>query len=217
MGNQQYRRAVVARLLAQLRKHPCAILRIQIPGRLVGQHELRAMDQRSRQRHALLLTPGQLGGQTRFTSTKPQRLEQCARPIRRVAIAQPQELERERRVLEDREIRKKMKRLKYESHGATAKHGTAIIVQIGNDDAIEDHRSAIGPIEARDNVQESRFADPGFAGDGDAFPGDNVQIHAGEKDTLCGGAIGLPEVSNGQHRRTIPGFPPGRKMRRFVN
>ena len=60
--------------------------------------------------------------------------------------------------------------------------------------------AAVGPIEARDQVQQRALAAAGFAGQRDALACRDAQVHPAQYgDVLAGGTIGLGQIANAQH------------------
>src|SRR5687768_5222389 len=69
MRGQYRRRAFFLGLLSEELQHLPRVLGVEIPGRLVGQHELRLADQRTRDRYALQLAAGKLARRAGFAPT----------------------------------------------------------------------------------------------------------------------------------------------------
>ena len=62
-----------------------------------------------------------------------------------------------------------MERLEHEAEVASAPQRHGVVVAEIHGGAVEAHRAAIGPVEARDDVEEGGFAGAGLADDGDPF------------------------------------------------
>ena len=136
----------------QLELHLLAELQVERAQRLVEQEHLRAVDQRARERHALLLTAGQLARLALVEPFEPDDAEQLARPSLELILRHLLPAEPERDVLEDVQVRKERVALKDGVHlalvGRHARDGLA-----GDLD-----RPAVGLLEAADHPQRGRLA-----------------------------------------------------------
>jgi len=84
-----------------------------------------------------------------------------------------------------------VKGLKHESNARAAPACERIIIKSGEIDILEQHPSAVGPIQSRDDVQESRFAAAGLAHDGKELAGGEIEREIIEY--RCVRAIALAE------------------------
>src|ERR1700722_17129067 len=107
-----------------------------------------------------------------------------------------------------------MKGLKDEPDGPAPQQGDGVIVQGGQIRAVEQHSPRIRPIESRQQIEQRRLADAGFAHDGEVLALPQLEIEADEK----GGAIrriGLAEILEPQNGRIgqspggVGNSPPG--------
>ena len=69
--------------LAEQVEHNALVAFVEIAGRFVGQHQFRAVDQRPRDAHTLLLAPGQLGGQMMGTLLQSHPFKRGPSPVPR--------------------------------------------------------------------------------------------------------------------------------------
>ena len=60
-----------------------------------------------------------------------------------------------------------MKGLKHEADGAAAQQRDGVVVQSREIHAVEQHAAGVGAIEAGQQIEQRRFADAGFAHDGE--------------------------------------------------
>src|SRR5262249_21559518 len=89
----------------ELAAHAVAQLGVEIGKRLVEQKKLRLHHQRARQREALLLAAGKLGGVAIDQLIERDRVEHAHHPLADLLLGQPAHLEWERRVLEHVHVR----------------------------------------------------------------------------------------------------------------
>ena len=84
---------------------PTVVAGVEVSGRLVGEQDQRAVDERARDRHALLLTAGQLGREVLGLLGEADEVEDL-RHLRAHDVLRPADhLERERDVLVHRLVR----------------------------------------------------------------------------------------------------------------
>jgi hypothetical protein len=99
-------------------EHSRARLLVEIPGRLVCEHEGGIVHERARNREALLLTAGQRRGEAARRIGEAEPSEQLAGTRRRLdAVAR--ESRRQEDVLDPRQLRQQVKRLEDETDVAT--------------------------------------------------------------------------------------------------
>ena len=90
-----------------------------------------------------------------------------------------------------------MKCLEHESDGAAPKERTLIIAERGQIPAVQQYPAGVGLIETREEIQQRRLADPGFAHDGDISAGSELEIQLLEQRPA--GPVALPEILEPQY------------------
>jgi hypothetical protein len=102
------------------------ILRIQVAGRLVGEHELRMAHERARDRDALQLPAGELARRAVLPAGEAHRGEHAAGL--RLVFDSPQK-QRQPDVLLHRELRQHVERLEHEAE-VVARDGKGVVAQV---------------------------------------------------------------------------------------
>ena len=150
MRHQQHGPAFVGDR-AQQREDDLARLGVEVPGWLVGEDELRVVDQRPRNRQPLLFATRRTVGSRSAASTRPSRFT-SSRP-RRSAGPRPFSPCRQEDVLETRQLRQQVERLEDEPDPvATERRQLSLGCPIEPHPA-HLHDSAVGPVEAADDIQ----------------------------------------------------------------
>src|SRR5580700_1335977 len=90
-------------------------MRIEISGRLVGQHQARTLNHRSRYRHPLLLATGKFRRPAMKLVLEPDHLENLLGPLPRLAFGHARDQRRHHHVFERVEIGQQIMKLKYET------------------------------------------------------------------------------------------------------
>src|SRR5260370_5139696 len=141
---------------------------IEIAGGLVGHDQLRLIDQRARDGHALLLAAGKLRGQMRQAISQADAL-QGLRRLRLVRDAV--KILREHHVFESGEIRHKMELLENETDFLGAVANELIFAEFREIDAIDDDASRSKRIQAAENIDQRCFAGAGGTHESNPFGG----------------------------------------------
>ena len=142
-------------------------LRIQVAGRLVGQKQIRLVDQRPRNRDALLLAAGQLGRRVTHAIRQAdcfERLPPEAANRRALGIQQ-----RQFDVLERARPRQQMKRLEDEADVGISEAGLLGLAQGRHVPPFEQVPAGRRDIEEAENIHERRLAGARRANDREEF------------------------------------------------
>ena len=144
--------------------------RVEIAGRLVGQQEAGIVDQRARDRDALLLAAGELAGRVALAVAESEQVQRRARPLgpRRGAGRPGGGVEqRQRDVLERARAREQVEALEDEADALAAEARAIRLVEPGDVDALEEVAAAGRPVEAAEDRHQRRLARARGAHDGD--------------------------------------------------
>jgi hypothetical protein len=134
---------------------------VQVAGRLVGQDQRRVGDNGARNRHALLLSTGELPGIVAQAVAQTDQLQRCGRVVQPLLLLQVGELERQLHVLKRRQHRNQIELLKDEAHVLVAPVGDLAVVELSQVVAQHAYLAAGSLIHRRDQVQQRGFAGPG--------------------------------------------------------
>ena len=175
--------------------------RIEIAGRLVGEHDLRPCDERARDADALLLAAGHLRGVMRQALAEPDPLEDAAGHRLALGLGHTAEHERHGHVLDGIEVRHQIVGLEHEAEMALPERGQFPLVQIGDDHAADAHAAARGLFHAGELVEQGGLAGAGFAVDAADLPARDAQVDAFERHHgLVRDRILLAQVPHFDHR-----------------
>src|SRR5918992_2014951 len=156
VGHDGHRHSV-ARQVPHHVEHLPDHLRVQGGRGLVEEHELGLHRQRAGDRHALLLTAGEVCREGVSLLGHPDALEQALRPLTRLGLRQPLHLDRgHRQVLHDRLVREQVELL--EDHADLRPHLVDGLAGLGDRLAVEPHVPLVDPLEAVDTAQHRRLA-----------------------------------------------------------
>ena len=148
--------------LAEQVEHNALVAFVEIAGRFVGQHQFRAVDQRPRDAHTLLLAPGQLGGQMMGTLLQSHPFKRghrlCLIDHRMIVLS-------DHHVLHRRQMRHQMELLEHQADHVLAHVGQLRGVQVLQSPPFQRHRTAAGRIQTPDDVHQRGFAGTGRADD----------------------------------------------------
>jgi hypothetical protein len=136
----------------QLGAHLDAQERVERRQRLVEQQHARLGDERARQRHALLLAAGELAGLALGQVAHGDALQQVARALLALGLADAFHLEAEGHVVGGREVREQREAL--EHHGRAARGGG----QVGDVAVVQQDVAAGDRLVARDHAQRGALA-----------------------------------------------------------
>ena len=165
------RSALLVQLTEQV-EHDLLIPLIEIAGRLVGENQLRAVDERAGDAHALLLTAGQLAGQVMRTLLQPHSFQRFHRLL---LIDYRMVVLRHHHVLHRRQMRHEVKLLEHESDHVLAHIGELAGVQILQSPAFKHDGTLRRRIHAADHVHQRGFAGTGRADNRQPLPLRNGQ------------------------------------------
>jgi hypothetical protein len=93
-----------------------------------------------------------------------------------------------------------VERLEHEAHVATAPERQRIVVAEVERRAVVDDHARIGPVEARDDIEQRGFARTRFAHDGDPFAVGDLEVYGVEQRRA--GPEGLGEAADLEQLRT---------------
>ena len=96
---------------------------VEVAGRLVGEQQVRAHDEGAGDRHALLLTAGELAGAMVQAVRQTDRLEHVAGPLARLLVGDSADQRGHHRVLERGELTEEVMELEDEADGLVAEAG----------------------------------------------------------------------------------------------
>src|SRR2546430_2025920 len=188
--------------------------RVEVSGGLVGEDHRRVVQERSRDRDALLLAAGELARPMMDAVAETDLLERRERALSpRVPIAAVDE--RQLDVLDRVQPREQVVRLKDESDVLVADPSELVVGQLADVLAREHVGAAVGDVEAAENVHECRLPRPRRTHDRDELRGPDIEIHPAQRvhrdlppDAVrLGDATKLDDALD--HRPTItPGPPP---------
>src|ERR1700689_1640744 len=165
-------------LRAQQGKYLRRAARVEVSGRLVRQHQTRPVHQGASDRHALNLAAGEFSGMTTRQRFDSHRTQHVVGALAALGFADAEQIERQRDILFDREIRQNMKGLKHKADGAPAQQRYLVIAQGSEVDALEQHAAAVGSIESGQQIEQRRLADAGLTHHRKVFPRSNRKIDA---------------------------------------
>ena len=184
---------------AQQLEHLGGAVRVQVAGRLVGEHEPRTVDERARDRDALQLAARQLARTARRAVPEADRAQHLRHARFAAAVERAVQGERQRDVLCDVEVRQDVKGLEDEPHPAPAQLGERIVVEPRELDPVERDRAGVRAIEPGHEVEKRRLADPGFAAHRNVLARGELEIDVREDGAGAGAGVGLGEAADGEH------------------
>ncbi len=179
--------------LAQKRKNGFGAFRIEIAGRLIGEHDFRFADDGARERDALLLAAGKLRRLVIQAALEAQQVGDDFEAVRIETISV--DVLGERDVVIGVESGQKIEALKYEADFVAAQKGSGGIAHGGKVVAIEQHASARGLRETAHHVEHGGFSAAGRSHDGKKFAGHHFHVDSAEgRGFHFSGTVGLPEI-----------------------
>src|SRR5580765_3404785 len=144
--------------LLEERQHFGSRLAVEVAGRLVGDDPLRIGDERARDRHALLLATGELGGEVLRAVGETDQAQRSGHVLASLAAGERSQGERELHVLERGQHRHQVVELEYEADRGGAPVGEVGLRQPGDVDAVDEDRARIGFVDAGEQVEKRRLA-----------------------------------------------------------
>jgi len=106
------------------------------------------------------------------------RHQHVARAPAALGFSDAQQVQGKRYILLDRQIGQNMEGLEDKADGTAPQQRRGVVVQRGKIDAFENHASAIGCIEARQQIEQRRLADAGLAHDGQILAAAKFELDA---------------------------------------
>jgi len=133
---------------------------VEIARWLVGEQDLRLIDERSRDRHALLLSSGKLAGKMSRAVRESDRGQGPFRALAHVPAraAMPAIEHRQLDIFECGRAREEIETLKNETELFVAKVGEFVAVELRNIDSVEQVNAAGRPVETAKRIHEGRFS-----------------------------------------------------------
>ena len=165
MGDHDDRGALVMQLAEQV-EDDLLVLLVQVAGGLIGENQLRVVDQRTRDAHALLLAAGQLARQMVSAVLQTdllQRLKGLLLVDDRMVVL------RDHHVLDGRQVRHQIELLEHQADQVLAHVGELAGVQILQLAALQRNGALARRVHAADHVHQRRLAGTRRADDGQPF------------------------------------------------
>ena len=158
MRRDDHRRAVLGGKPGEQVDHVGPGLRVEVAGRLVGEHDPGLDDERTRDRDALLLAAGELARQVTGAVGEPDLGEQRLRALAQLVALDPGRREPELDVLERRQRRDQVELLEDEAEGAQPQLCEIVVAQLREVAALEEDAAAGRPVERAQQLQQRRLA-----------------------------------------------------------
>ena len=178
--HEQQRRPLISQFCQNIHNLRTAAA-IKISRRFVRQNDGRVVDERTRNRHTLLLSAGKLV-RIRLHLIQQTNFAQHFRRTRQTLLLRHARVtQRERHVFRHGVGGKEVEGLEDIPEGLEAQAGFCLVGEVANVLTVEGIVSFGQIIEQTDDVEQRRLAAAGFAGDGDKFALLNVQADAGQR------------------------------------
>jgi hypothetical protein len=143
---------------AQQAEHLGPRPRVEVAGRLVGEHDRRAARERTGDRHALLLAAGELVGPVVEPVAETDGVDDGVVPLG-VGLA-PRDRQRQQDVLLRGQGRHQVERLEHEADLVAAQPGQLLVLEPGQLGVADEHRAGRRRVQRRATVHERRLARP---------------------------------------------------------
>ena len=147
---------------AQQREHAIGGIAVEVAGRFIGEHQRRAVHQRARDRDPLRFTPGEHLHRIVGPPAQADRLEHRQRARPRLGARHLEQLQRQRDVLQQRQLRQQVEGLEHEADAPAPQRGERVVAKRGEVDAVEQYAAAVGPVEPCHHVEQRRLAGARF-------------------------------------------------------
>ncbi len=157
-----------------------AVLRVEVPRRLVGQQDERIVGQSSRNRHPLALAAAELGGMVREAVPQAHHVRQLVGPLQALPLVPTLVVHRDLDVLDDVELLDQVERLEDESDAGPADEGQLVVVQLRDVVAAQDVATFARPIETTQDIQQRGLARAAGTHDRDVLARLDAQVDAAE-------------------------------------
>ena len=176
---------------------------VEVPGRLVGEDHRRVVQQRARDRDALLLAARELRWPVVDPIAEPDGIERGDRPLAS-ALAVAAVDERQLDVLDRVEPRQQIERLEDEADVLVADRRELVVRELPDVLAGEDVFAAVGDVETAEDVHERRLARPRGAHDRHELALVDVEVDTAEgvHDVVLAHAVRLGDTAELDDRRT---------------
>ncbi len=178
MRGDQRGHALAAREFIERLEHELRRVGIEIPGRLVGQHDRRLIDQRARDGDALLLAAGELRGLVVNAVLEAERNEQALRLRACAAPMRAGDHRRQGHVVERIELGQEMMKLVDETDLRAAQLGAFAVSKLPGGDAGDEHLPIAWPLKQAGRMQQGGFARAGRPDEADDLPRVQFKVHA---------------------------------------
>jgi hypothetical protein len=207
VGGHDHRHALGLELAEQV-QDLADQLRVQRAGHLVEQHQPRRRDQRPRDRHALLLTTGELVRVRVGPRRQPDALEHRPGEVVGVAARHPVDQPgRQGDVVEHAHVREQVEGLEHHPHPCP--DGVGVLPWVGDVLAVEQDDAVVDVLQEVDGPQEGGLARPGRPDQDDAPVRVHVEVDAVQHDVraerLAHALHPQERLSRGQGREQSPG------------
>src|SRR5207249_6712591 len=173
---------------------------VEVPRRLVRENHRGIVEQRPRDRDALLLSTGELAGAVPHPIAEAD-LSKRGEGARAVIVAIAAVHEWQLDVLDGVEAREEVARLEDEADVLVSDRGELVVGQLADVLAGQLVGAGVGDIEAAQHVHQRRLARAGRAHDRDELTGVDVEVDAGEGVDLdlLADAVGLGDAAQVHH------------------
>ena len=178
--HEQQRRPLISQFCQNIHNLRTAAA-IKISRRFVRQNDGRVVDERTRNRHTLLLSAGKLVRIRLHLIQQTDFAQHFRRTRQTLLLRHARVTQRERHVFRHGVGGKEVEGLEDIPEGLKAQAGFCLVGEVANVLTVEGIVSFGQIIEQTDDVEQRCFAAAGFAGDGDKFALLNVQADAGQR------------------------------------
>ena len=178
--HEQQRRPLISQFCQNIHNLRTAAA-IKISRRFVRQNDGRVIDERTHNRHTLLLSAGKLVRIRLHLIQQTDFAQHFRRTRQTLLLRHARVTQRERHVFRHGVGRKEVEGLEDIPEGLEAQSGFCLVGEVANVLTVEGIVSFGQIIEQTDDVEQRCFAAAGFAGDGDKFALLNVQADAGQR------------------------------------
>ena len=179
MGDEDERRARFLAPAGEVIEDQPSRARVDASGRLVGEEERRGGHERPGHRRELSLSPREPSGERAGTPGEAEPAEDQRDALPLLVARPPLRGEGQRDVLLDREVREEVVELKDDSD--VRRPPLLRGPQRRGRPAVEEDLARVGLVEKREEREKGRLPATGRPGQGEAFPGPDVEVDAVER------------------------------------